>query len=87
MFYFLSAWFSFLFISFCTIIVLHHLKIYVQKQNLTEQTCSICIEPVKNIPLICGHAFHDECVLEWFKNNNTCPNCRHIIMDLNRGLV
>ena len=45
------------------------------------------MEKVENIPLKCGHAFHDECVLEWFKINNTCPNCRCVILNLNKGLV
>ncbi|WPB07890.1 uncharacterized protein RHO25_012554 [Cercospora beticola] len=25
---------------------------------------------------LCGHDFHEECVLEWFKTNDGCPVCR-----------
>ena len=77
--------------SVCTIYLviymIHHIKLHFQLQNIQEQTCSICMEKVENIPLKCGHAFHDECVLEWFKINNTCPNCRCVILNLNKGLV
>ena len=33
----------------------------------------------KNISMICGHVFHSKCILEWLKENDTCPNCRNII--------
>ena len=69
------------------IYIIHKIKLYFQLQNIQEQTCSICMEKVENIPLKCGHAFHDKCVLEWFKVNNTCPNCRCVILNLNKGLV
>lgn len=26
--------------------------------------------------LPCLHRFHNECVGEWFKRKNTCPNCK-----------
>lgn len=26
--------------------------------------------------LPCLHRFHIECVTEWFKRKNTCPNCK-----------
>ena len=48
--------------------------------------CVICFEQIKQdermIVLNCsdhgiGHAFHEECIMTWFKNDNkTCPVCR-----------
>lgn len=51
-----------------------------QKIKVDEE-CSICF----NCPsrknrkrLLCKHAFCKECIGQWLKNNNTCPNCRKI---------
>lgn len=32
-----------------------------------------------NLTLICNHKFHYKCILEWLKENNTCPICRMIV--------
>tara|TARA_B100000123_G_C25724588_1_gene426256 strand:+ start:1265 stop:1639 length:375 start_codon:yes stop_codon:yes gene_type:complete len=46
--------------------------------------CSICLEKyIKNDKLInlhCSHSFHKDCLNEWLKKNNTCPQCREIII-------
>jgi len=45
--------------------------------------CTICIEELKvgddvaHLP--CKHWFHDQCVVMWLKEHNTCPICRHPI--------
>ena len=47
-----------------------------------KQKCSICLEQVRSLnsaqtkKLKCGHAFHMECILNWFKNSDACPTCR-----------
>lgn len=49
--------------------------------HLTQQ-CTICMEDVKSNNtssskrLTCGHAFHTECIMHWFRMSNVCPVCR-----------
>lgn len=42
--------------------------------------CSICLQHGIRTgfrwTLPCGHAFHEHCVVEWFRHNPTCPICR-----------
>lgn len=48
----------------------------------TQQKCSICLESVKSTNtqkskvLSCNHAFHPECIMEWFATSDVCPTCR-----------
>ena len=48
-----------------------------------DEACVICREDfqtgciVRQLP--CKHIFHDNCVLEWFIKDNTCPTCRAMI--------
>ena len=56
-----------------------------KKKASLNDDCSICIDTIKpnsEMGLECGHYFHKECILEWFKssiNNDNkviCPLCR-----------
>mmetsp|Transcript_16945 Transcript_16945/g.26999 ORF Transcript_16945/g.26999 Transcript_16945/m.26999 type:complete len:153 (-) Transcript_16945:750-1208(-) len=54
---------------------------YLKKQK----KCSICCEKFKlggDATLLdpCKHFFHDLCILQWLKSNNTCPLCRKELM-------
>lgn len=56
---------------------------YSKKNEKGEKeypSCCICITDValgeSTVMLPCGHLFHDACVVEWLKKNNTCPVCR-----------
>eukprot|EP00741_Cyanophora_paradoxa_P005362 tig00000880_g5200.t1 len=46
-----------------------------------ESKCSVCREDwslgdeAKELP--CRHVFHDECIIPWLEQHNTCPLCRH----------
>jgi hypothetical protein len=50
------------------------------KDKTELPNCPICISDIKikeeTILLPCGHMYHSKCVIEWLKQNNTCPVCR-----------
>jgi hypothetical protein len=50
-----------------------------------DYNCAICQEPVTAATRLraCGHAFHAQCISQWFSINTHCPVCRHDIRDLN----
>lgn len=47
-----------------------------------KQKCTICFEMVpstnssKHKRLNCGHAFHFDCIIQWFAESDECPVCR-----------
>lgn len=45
-----------------------------------ESCCSVCKDDYEIdqsiIKLPCSHHFHDECLLPWLKERNSCPTCR-----------
>lgn len=53
--------------------------IELKNNNLLE--CSVCkdqfelYQKIKKIP--CNHHFHDECIIPWLKQRNSCPVCRY----------
>jgi hypothetical protein len=55
--------------------------------NVADTNCAICQENVECATRIrhCGHAFHGQCINEWFTMNTRCPVCRHDIRDLQPG--
>jgi len=62
------------------------LKIYRvnSDDNLLLDECSICLEKYKVndkiLNLKCDHKFHKDCINQWSKDNNTCPQCRENII-------
>lgn len=52
----------------------------ISQETSAEKVCSICLLPLYDgLALPCDHTFHDSCVAEWLKRNNTCPLCRTIV--------
>lgn len=45
-----------------------------------KDTCTICLNEVKAVPLTCGHVFHKKCIDKWLKENSSCPNCREKVI-------
>ena len=48
---------------------------------MQHQQCSICTDPLSDETsshrLPCGHTFHTECIVQWFRyEHTTCPLCR-----------
>lgn len=56
-------------------------KELLEKDSKTE--CPICIDDMKEgdtaVFLPCKHFFHEDCVVLWLKEHNTCPICRTAI--------
>lgn len=48
--------------------------------NQDQTECSICIDDISEgdmaLYLPCKHWFHEQCVVLWLKEHNTCPICR-----------
>ncbi|CAF0889385.1 unnamed protein product [Didymodactylos carnosus] len=51
----------------------------VNEEPQPEQTCVICLDLVKSgdvlRQLVCGHAFHQDCVDPWLLDKRHCPLC------------
>ena len=47
--------------------------------------CAICMDDIEMVNMTittCGHTFHASCVFRALENNETCPLCRHPLVDL-----
>lgn len=54
-------------------------------EALGELDCPICLaafqEGQKLLQINCKHLFHEDCLMEWIRVNQTCPNCRFSIFE------
>lgn len=56
----------------------------VQKKddpNQFKDACTICLETNDNSKVVrkvffCGHLFHSDCLMDWIKQKESCPNCK-----------
>jgi E3 ubiquitin-protein ligase RNF115/126 len=53
----------------------------LQKDMGCDNSCSVCKDDFeinqKLIYVPCKHIFHEECLLPWLKERNSCPTCRY----------
>jgi len=52
----------------------------MQREKGGKQSCSICLADLEMgdevMQITCGHFFHEDCILPWLKQTNSCPLCR-----------
>lgn len=52
------------------------------ESNIETTTCVICMEALDGKQyhqLPCGHSFHTDCQIQWFRSgNSSCPTCRSV---------
>ncbi len=59
-----------------------------RKAKKGEESCPVCQNEIEGgedvIELRCRHAYHEECILFWLKDENTCPICKDNLADNRR---
>lgn len=61
----------------------------IQGLEWGEEKCMVCLGEFSSdedgseiaLKLPCGHHFHDDCLVKWLENRNTCPLCRYVMRD------
>ena len=56
----------------------------VEKVKVKRLECCICLEEGSNkfMKLNCEHLFHEKCIKDWIRENNSCPICRNTVITL-----
>lgn len=53
---------------------------------VVHTSCAICLDRVQTgttiKKLVCGHAFHEDCINQHLDNSFRCPMCREVAKDL-----
>ena len=61
----------------------------LRNMDRNRNICTICLEKVtikvapksiKGRQTYCGHTFHENCIREWLKHGQNCPECRQIVL-------
>ena len=49
-------------------------------KNKEQNNCSVCKDDFELdnivIRIPCSHVYHEDCILPWLKERNSCPTCR-----------
>ena len=58
-----------------------HQIAYKSEQNIKDKDCTVCLmdyEEEDQLTILpdCFHAFHKDCIEEWFIKSKSCPVCR-----------
>ena len=67
------------------------INVYEKSRSINEgETCSICLGKIRGneYELRCGHKFHNECIISWFRQKkDTCPCCRDTGMNESQEII
>ena len=49
-----------------------------------KMECCICLDAGSNkfMKLNCEHLFHEKCIKQWIRQNNSCPICRNTVITI-----
>ena len=55
--------------------------IMARRNKCFNQTCCICMGEANldSITTQCNHLYCKNCLIEWLKNNDTCPICKELV--------
>ncbi|CAN0852510.1 E3 ubiquitin-protein ligase RNF181 homolog [Linum grandiflorum] len=64
-------------------------KLEIVEIGSGEDCCPVCLEDMvcgggtsgRVMRMDCKHEFHENCLLSWLKNSNSCPLCRSVVSD------
>ena len=62
----------------------------IESIHLEDGKCAVCRLRLANftgkiVNLYCGHVFHEKCIKEWLKHNQTCPSCNQNVYERSNG--
>ena len=52
-----------------------------RERQKDHEECCICLQEHATFRSNCKHLFHFNCIIEWYKNKSTCPDCHKTLKD------
>ena len=56
-------------------------RVFTHSEDFEKQQCVICMDDFEHgrkvRELGCGHRYHRGCIDRWFRENTSCPICKH----------
>lgn len=56
--------------------------------QIKEEECTICLEVINGQSVLgivenCRHYYHQQCIIQWSSQSNSCPTCRELFYKIN----
>ena len=63
-------------------------RILVQNEDIICVICQEDIFPIESVNILsCQHYYHEKCLEEWLKFQNTCPQCRIVFAQKRSDMI